>query len=737
MSQEEFDAKILALRLERALIMEEQRKAREARLLAQQFRQSSDSRDLFLNRGLPEGKIITTKSDPTGMQSGFLFHRDQERVDDGRNSFLLRWGDRPLVPNWRRIEAVRGQPADLLIADDPMEGRFDPDDLTTLPEVDLSAVPRDSLSQATMYKKRAISWLDLGNALFLALNMPDSAAVWYRKVIEENPEELVVQRSYYALAEVQKTLGDSLSAVRINNLILDQFPDSEFADRIREQRGIQIEATEIDSSALALDLYDIVFNEWQSGRADDLINQTVLIAATFPGTDAGARALLAGGEYHLEKAEADRAKILAPILLQLPESILSGLWPEKYGIEVTDEAFPLDSTQMDPALPDSTQMDLTPPDSTQMNPALADSIQMDRTPPDSTQMNPAPADSTQMNPALADSTQMNPALPDSTQLDPVFVSTPDSRTTDPKALLVADTLGVDLASFESLRDEVEFDRLARDHPAPIYIVEDLLEVVIRDYARTSYATRATELRTAITELRNPPVSVPVIRDTESVQSDSLIADRENLAASTDSLRTLDVFASEDSTKSLRVQLNRSDSLVVEAAADSLPLLRANRPDSTALDLNTPIKHRVTRDVQSEANQEGENRPWVMLFKYPDITLDDEEVDIEFENFFESSTLKPLRIRRILDLSVVGWTVLLERVAGITTTRKKAGEYAELMDTEEQKVMILKDVDPNKTEMIIAWGIFASKIRTDEAVAGLTTSLPEGFKYILMTPLEDE
>ncbi|TDI69375.1 MAG: tetratricopeptide repeat protein, partial [Bacteroidetes bacterium] len=83
MSQEEFDAKILALRLERALIMEEQRKAREARLLAQQFRQSSDSRDLFLNRGLPEGKIITTKSDPTGMQSGFLFHRDQERVDDG------------------------------------------------------------------------------------------------------------------------------------------------------------------------------------------------------------------------------------------------------------------------------------------------------------------------------------------------------------------------------------------------------------------------------------------------------------------------------------------------------------------------------------------------------------------------------------------------------------------------------------------------------------------------------
>ncbi|MCH8123185.1 MAG: tetratricopeptide repeat protein [Bacteroidetes bacterium] len=732
MSQEDFDAKILELRLARALLLEEQRKERDERLLAQQFRQASDSRDSFLTRGLPEGKIIDSGGASAGTQSGFLFHRDQERVADGRNSFLLRWGDRPLVPNWRRIEAVRGQPVDLLIGEEQSPLGFNPDDPTTLPEIDTSDVPRDSLSQAIMYTKRSISWLDLGNALFLALNMPDSAAVWYRRVIDDNPDEGVVQRSYYALAEVQKTLGDSLSASRLYDQILDQYPDSEFSDRIRTQRGIQIREAIVDSSALALELYELVFDEWQSGHADDLINQTVLIAVSYPGTDASAQALLAGGEFFLEQAAADREKILAPINLQIPVSLLIELWPEKYGFEKEEESEEADSTLLDHSLskiPDSTMSDLSP--------ALA---------ADSTHQNRLPEMIGSEIVVESDSVGISPVPPDSLNrlLESIDFSL-ESRALDDSAatgLIQKDSLGID-----PMRVPLSVVSPTEEEPErPLYFVEDLFDVILRDYGETDYAARARALRQAVVELRKPIVSEPVAVDISVVFSDSLLNDVDAALAQTDSLGKFNLALPVDSTELIAELRVPTDSLRLPTIVDALAVNPVVVSDSVAVDTDTPEKGLIASDTLKKGliasdilpteNDQIEQQGWVMLDKYPDIVLDDEDLDGEFE-YLESSTLKPLRLRRVLDLSIVGWTVRLAALAGTTAARKRAGEYAASMDTEDQKVMILKDVDPSLTELTITWGIFPSKTATDDAVADLDLSLPDGSFYILMTSLEDD
>src|SRR5690606_25256767 len=54
---------------------------------------------------------------PTGgvADAGFLGYRDVARVQEALVAFQAVWGDRPLVPNWRRRQAIGGA----VVSDEP------------------------------------------------------------------------------------------------------------------------------------------------------------------------------------------------------------------------------------------------------------------------------------------------------------------------------------------------------------------------------------------------------------------------------------------------------------------------------------------------------------------------------------------------------------------------------------------------------------------------------------------
>ena len=73
------------MRRQRAAELEEQRRILAQRQREQAFRESAGAANLNnVNRGLPEGKVIPTPDDPTGLAGGFLFHEDPIRVQEGR-----------------------------------------------------------------------------------------------------------------------------------------------------------------------------------------------------------------------------------------------------------------------------------------------------------------------------------------------------------------------------------------------------------------------------------------------------------------------------------------------------------------------------------------------------------------------------------------------------------------------------------------------------------------------------
>ena len=317
LSEDEFSARILEIRTSIAEELAEEAR-RVERLQAQQGFQNT------VDDGIDRSSATQAQNDPSG-SSGFLFHTDPIRVQEGRMNFIVRWGDRPHAPNWRRLAAIEGvaatadsagdQPGERLRDLDPSVGE------NPLPPLDYSDVPRDSLSRAALRARRAAARYELANVLFLSMDLPDSAASWYRAVIDEDSEYPVAQRAYYALAEVHRSLGDSASANRLYEQVLRDFPDSDFAGRVREQLGIRVDVP-FDSLALAEENYERAFYRWRGGAYSDALNHMVELAAMYRGLEVAPRALLAAGRIFLEWADRDTLDVYGPLPLTVPDSVL-------------------------------------------------------------------------------------------------------------------------------------------------------------------------------------------------------------------------------------------------------------------------------------------------------------------------------------------------------------------------------------------------------------------------------
>ena len=333
MDDKAFAARILELRKARAEELAEQRRRMEDRQIQQRFQQTGNNNNDGQVRGNPD-KVIPGYNDQAGgnANAGFLFHRDPIRVQDGRVNFTTQWGRRPLVPNWRRQEAIQGQERASTEGGEEAEGGLNDEEALLageeLPPIDISSVPRDSTSKATMRGNRAVARYEMGNVLFLSIGRPDSAAVWYRKVIDEDNDQTVAQRAFYALAEVQSALGDTLAARRIYEQVLQSYPGTDFAVQVRERLGIT-DAGEgmADSLSLAEGAYALAYAQWEQGAFRDALNHMISIAGLYRTTDVTPRALLAAGSIYTEWAVTDSLDLFGELPLAVSDSLLeqSGL----------------------------------------------------------------------------------------------------------------------------------------------------------------------------------------------------------------------------------------------------------------------------------------------------------------------------------------------------------------------------------------------------------------------------
>lgn len=176
-----------------------------------------------------------------GNNFGFLNYRNTQLASAASSNFKSIWGNRPLVDNWRRAEAIQGNTNEQEFAaingSEVSSGRvrYSDEDLN----IDISEIPRTAEQKRESYQEKANIQYQIGNLFFLTLNMPDSAETYFTRVIDsEYADEALSARTRYALHQVYKSNGQIAKANELVKQILAKHKGTIYAQRINEQTNL-------------------------------------------------------------------------------------------------------------------------------------------------------------------------------------------------------------------------------------------------------------------------------------------------------------------------------------------------------------------------------------------------------------------------------------------------------------------------------------------------------------------
>ncbi|WP_103028878.1 tetratricopeptide repeat protein [Salinibacter altiplanensis] len=288
-----------------------QRRLEAQEAQAQRTRQQPQFRD-ERRTGVQEAPAPSSEQSAVqtqGTDAGFLFHRDPALVQQGRRQFEQTWGDRPLMDDWRRAEAIRGQQnarpsADQTEENVAPESSADPSVAAGI--VDVSAVPRDSASRVEMEDRRAVARYELANALFRAAGRPDSAQTWFRRVLRETPEHSVAPQALYGLAQAHQAQGDTAAGNDAYRRLIETHPETPTARRAREQLGLRVADEGPERRISPADsAYGRAYEAWRDGAYKVALKAFLTAADAHRETRVAPRALLAAGVVYYRTAQHD------------------------------------------------------------------------------------------------------------------------------------------------------------------------------------------------------------------------------------------------------------------------------------------------------------------------------------------------------------------------------------------------------------------------------------------------
>lgn len=193
--------------------------------------------------------------DVTSLSNGFLNSNNLLLQQNAKMQFLAIWGDRPLVDNWRVRSLIRD--TQKAVEEGNVSGSDAPDapelNAGFYVEIDISRVPFTPQQKDSVRKLISSYHYQLGNLFFLSLNMPDSAAYYFEKAVDNPSSDNVTMISLYSLSELYAMQGNHQKASEYAKTLINKFPDSEYAQQLRDE--LNMESSTAVSSVDTLYIY--------------------------------------------------------------------------------------------------------------------------------------------------------------------------------------------------------------------------------------------------------------------------------------------------------------------------------------------------------------------------------------------------------------------------------------------------------------------------------------------------
>lgn len=231
-------------------------KIRAQKIQAQLREQQSEFSNTFANRNTSDSDNQTSSS-----EYGFLNHRNSRLVNQSKTDFRVLWGNRPLIDNWRRMEAVRQSSVSNRTQERDNNNLAGEGANSITIDMNLDAIPRTAEEMNELRIEKVNAQYELGNLLFLNLNRPDSARFYYHQVLKSDEDSELRPRAMYSLHELFKAAGNQDSLQYWGNRILEEYPRSRFARRIRGiSDGATSDSLETDSTKVLVQKFQGILN---------------------------------------------------------------------------------------------------------------------------------------------------------------------------------------------------------------------------------------------------------------------------------------------------------------------------------------------------------------------------------------------------------------------------------------------------------------------------------------------
>ena len=311
LSPEAFEAWRERIEDERRRVFQEEQR----RLQAQREQQAFAGEGGPDVRGQSAAEQATTQAAAGGQiqGAGFLNYRNPTAIQAGYVGFSQRWGDRPLVPEWRREAAVRAS----AVASDVGRGELGTNNPFAFgegpPPLDLTAVPRTAAAREEMITELAGLRYELANAFFLSLGRADTAAALYRSILADTPDLPAATRARYALGEIELEAGRAEAARPYYEAVIEAAPDSPLAVSARARLSRNAVAETVSPDVETSAAYDAARRRWQEGEPREAAADLLALADADPESPLAPRTYLGVAAAYAEWVMPDTLALAGPM----------------------------------------------------------------------------------------------------------------------------------------------------------------------------------------------------------------------------------------------------------------------------------------------------------------------------------------------------------------------------------------------------------------------------------------
>jgi tetratricopeptide (TPR) repeat protein len=218
LSPQEFDSALAVIR---------QNRINEIRMLREE-QQQQQNQMVNVNQQQEEQSVID-------VSNGFLNSNNPAMQQSMKQQFYAIWGDRPLADNWRVQSMIRATSDASNSVAETTQGDVDVEEEVINVQIDISNIPFDAQEQDSVQQLIYSKQYELGTLFYLSLDMPDSAARYFERVIDASENEEIIKVSLYSLSELYESVGNTPKAREAARELIERYPDSNYAEWVAEQ----------------------------------------------------------------------------------------------------------------------------------------------------------------------------------------------------------------------------------------------------------------------------------------------------------------------------------------------------------------------------------------------------------------------------------------------------------------------------------------------------------------------